>query len=132
MPTILEAQNFNLMRYNEDYSRLKDSSVTFYGKIKYIPISQEGTAYLSIGVEVRQELDYAHHEDWGDSGVGSDLFILQRYHLHSDLHLSNRIRFFFANYEFFQNDDFCYYHWIVYRHLSTFFSFQLNNFVSYI
>jgi hypothetical protein len=88
------AQRFKLMRYDENYFRLKDSARTFYNRIKYIPLSQSGSVYLSFGCEVRQELDYFIHEDWGASGLGRDVFLLQRYHLHADLHLGNRIRLF--------------------------------------
>jgi len=90
----LLAQTFKLMRYDEDYSGLKDSARTFYNRIKYIPLSQTGNVYLSLGGEVREELDYAVNEDWGETGVGSDVFLLQRYHIHADLHLGNRVRVF--------------------------------------
>ncbi|MBE9586237.1 alginate export family protein [Mucilaginibacter sp. JRF] len=94
LPGSLLAQNFELMRYNENYSGLKDSNRTFYKKVKYMPLSQNGSAYLSVGGELRQELDYAVNEDWGEKNLGRDAFLLQRYHLHADLHLSNRIRVF--------------------------------------
>ncbi len=88
------AQNFQLMRYDEDYRGLKDSAITFYNKIKYTPLSQNGRTYLSLGGELRGELDYVLHEDWGQMNVGRDVFFLQRYHLHADLHLVNRLRVF--------------------------------------
>jgi hypothetical protein len=94
LPVQLLAQSFQLMRYDENYSRLKDSAGTFYNRIKYIPLSQSGSVYLSFGGEVRQELDYFVNEDWGASDLGRDIFLLQRYHLHADLHLGNRIRLF--------------------------------------
>ena len=94
VPMNLLAQSFKLMRYDEDYSGLKDSARTFYNRIKYIPLSQTGNVYLSLGGEVREELDYAVNEDWGETGVGRDVFLLQRYHIHADLHLGNRVRFF--------------------------------------
>jgi hypothetical protein len=50
----LLAQSFKLMRYEENYSILKDSVETFYNRIKYIPLSQSGSVYLSFGGEVRQ------------------------------------------------------------------------------
>jgi hypothetical protein len=82
------------MRYDENYSGLKDSAGSLYNKIKYIPFSKSDSVYLSLGGEVRQELDYAINEDWGAIGLGRDVFLLQRYHLHTDLHLGNRIRLF--------------------------------------
>lgn len=87
-------QNFMLMRYDEDYSGLKDSTKTFYSKIKYIPLSENKQIYLSLGGEARGELNYALNEDWGEMNVGQDVFFLQRYHLHADLHIGDRIRVF--------------------------------------
>src|SRR5690606_31355595 len=80
-------QNFQLMRYDEDYSRLKDSAKTFYNKIKYIQLSEDRQFYLSLGGEVRGELNYAMNEDWGEMNVGQDVFFLQRYQLHTDFHI---------------------------------------------
>lgn len=88
------SQNFKLMRYDEDYSFLRDSSKTFYNKIKYRSLSKSGDIYMSLGGEAREELDYTQHEDWGETGVGRDVFFLQRYHLHGDIHLGNRVRIF--------------------------------------
>ncbi|MFD2035433.1 alginate export family protein [Belliella marina] len=87
-------QNFKLMRYDEDYSALKDSTRSFYNKIKYIRLSQNGNTYLSMGGEIRGELDYVQNEDWGEKNLGRDIFSLQRYHLHADFHLGNRFRVF--------------------------------------
>lgn len=91
---ISRAQNFKLLRYDEDHSGLKDSAKTFYNRIKYIPLSRSGYTYLSLGGEVREELDRAQNEDWGARNVGRNFFTLQRYQLHADLHLGERIRFF--------------------------------------
>lgn len=91
---VSQAQNFKLMRFDEDYSVLKDSARTFYNRIKYIPLSQSGRTYLSLGGEVRVEVDRAQNEDWGARNTGRNIFTLQRYHLHADLHLGERIRFF--------------------------------------
>src|SRR5690606_28239013 len=87
-------QHFKLMRYDEDYSGLKDSAKTFYNKIKYIQLSEDRQFYLSLGGEARGELNYAENEDWGETNVGRDVFFLQRYHLHADLHIGDRIRIF--------------------------------------
>src|SRR5690606_32634181 len=78
----------------EDYSGLKDSAKTFYNKIKYIQLSEDRQFYLSLGGEARGELNYAENEDWGETNVGRDVFFLQRYHLHADLHIGDRIRIF--------------------------------------
>ncbi len=88
------AQTFKLLRFNEDYSALKDSTRTFYNRLKYLPLSESGRTYVSFGGELRAELDRAQHEDWGASNVDNNIFLLQRYQLHADLHLSGRVRIF--------------------------------------
>src|SRR5690606_22778725 len=82
------------MRYDEVYKDLQDSPRTGVSKIKYIPLFQNPGAYVSLGGEVRVELDYSLNEDWGSLDVGRDIFFLQRYHLHADLHLGTRVRIF--------------------------------------
>ncbi len=89
-----KAQNIRLMRYDEDYSGLKDSTRTFYHSIKYLPLSQNGPTYLSFGGEARFETDRSQNEDWGSRSFGTQLFVLQRYQLHADLHLGGRVRIF--------------------------------------
>jgi len=90
----LLAQPFELMRYDENYVGLKDSVRTFYNGMKFIPISGRDNVYLSLGADIRQELDYAVNEDWGDPGVGRDIFLLQRYQAHVDIHIGQRWRLF--------------------------------------
>lgn len=89
------AQTFRLMRYDEDYSQLRtDSLKSFYHRIKYIPLSAAHRQYLSVGGEVRYEFAAFNNEDWGKTDLGKNDFLLQRYDLHADLHLSDKIRFF--------------------------------------
>lgn len=88
------AQSFRLLRADENHSALKDSANTFYNTLKHLKLSKSGKTYASFGGEVRAELDWARNEDWGAKNVGSNTFLLQRYQLHADLHLSNRIRIF--------------------------------------
>jgi hypothetical protein len=87
-------QNFRLLRFDEDHSGVKDSVSTFYNRLKYLPLSEGGKTYVSFGGELRAELDRAMHEDWGARNVGSNIFLLQRYQLHADLHVTDRIRIF--------------------------------------
>lgn len=82
------------MRFDEDYSKLKDSAATFYNRIKFLPISADGKTYLSFGGEARMEYVNFDNEDWGRLGIGHNNFLLQRYDLHTDLHLGSRLRVF--------------------------------------
>lgn len=84
-------QGFKLMRFDENYTYLKDSSARKRG-IKYIPLGQRG--YLSFGGEARVENVDFHNEDWGQMGIGHNSFWLQRYDVHADVHINNYIRLF--------------------------------------
>ena len=79
---------------NANTCSIKDSTKSFYSKIKYIRLSKNGNTYLSIGGETRGELDYVQNEDWGEKDIGRDVFLLQRYHLHADFHLGSKFRVF--------------------------------------
>ncbi|WP_300670824.1 alginate export family protein [Soonwooa sp.] len=83
-----------VMRFDEDYSFLKDSTRTWYEKFKYIPLSENGNTYLSLGGEARMEFTDFNNEDWGRTDIGNNPFFLQRYCVHADLHLGNRVRIF--------------------------------------
>lgn len=89
-----EAQSFKLMRFDEDYSTWGDSAKTLYNSIKFLPLSPDQKMYLSFGGEARLEYVTFNNEDWGRLGIGHNSFLLQRYDLHTALHLSDRIRVF--------------------------------------
>lgn len=89
----LSAQAIRLMRYDEDYSVLKDSSRTFYNRIKFIPVSSDQKAYLTLGGEIRYEYGGKINEDWiKDQGFNSSF--LQRYSAYADLHTGKYLRLF--------------------------------------
>ena len=81
------------MRYDEDYSRLKDSSRNFYNKLKFLPLSANQQAYVTFGGEIREEFGGKVNEDW-IRDQGFNYSILQRYSLYADLHVGERLRFF--------------------------------------
>ena len=91
----LTAQQFKLLRYNEDYFYLsKDSSGNWYNKIKYCPLLHKDHYYTSFGGEARYEYANTSHEDWQKNGEGNNHLLLQRYNLHADLHLGQSVRIF--------------------------------------
>lgn len=89
----VSAQGIKLMRYDEDYSNLKDSSRNFYNTIKFLPLSADKKTYFSFGGEIREEFGGKINEDWiKDQGFNHS--ILQRYSLYADLNVGERLRFF--------------------------------------
>jgi len=88
------AQSIKLMRYDEDYSQLRDSSGrNLYNRVKFLPIDADKDYYLSFGGEIRGEYGGKVNEDWiKDEGFNYSL--LQRYVLFTDLHLDRNLRFF--------------------------------------
>ncbi len=88
------AQNFKLLRYDENYEFLKDSNRNFYERLKFIPLNQQKDIYMSIGGEARYEYVDFNNEDWGRFNVGHNNFLLQRYDLHADIHLGKTFRIF--------------------------------------
>jgi len=88
------AQGFKLMRYDEDYSSWKDSSATLYRNMKFLPLDTSKRSYVSFGGEARLEYVSFDNEDWGRLGIGKNNFLLQRYDIHSDVHIGSRLRFF--------------------------------------
>nr|WP_305050974.1 hypothetical protein [Elizabethkingia bruuniana] len=65
---------FKLMRYDEDYSFLKDSTRSFYNSVKYMPVTKDKKVFLSLGGEARAEFVDFNNEDWGRLGIGSNPF----------------------------------------------------------
>lgn len=90
----LSAQSFKLLRYDENYEYLKDSADTFYNKVKFLPLNEKKNMYLSFGGEARFEYVDFNNEDWGRLNIGHNIFFLQRYDVHADLHLGERVRIF--------------------------------------
>jgi hypothetical protein len=101
-PTQAQAQHrapdFNLVRYREDYRYLgRDSAFaarTAWEKLKFMPLNSRRTAFLSVGGEVRQQYELVNHNNWGEGPEDDNGYLLQRYMLHADLHLSPALRVF--------------------------------------
>jgi len=90
-----EMGKFNALRYNDDYSFLKnDSTDSWYKSLKYTELSDDGAIYLSTGGEIRYRYLYADNEKWGDAPKDTDGYTLSRFLLHTDLHLGKRFRTF--------------------------------------
>jgi hypothetical protein len=90
----VSAQSFKLLRYDEDYSNLKDSIGNLYHRLKFIPLNDLKNKHLSLGGEVRHEFGGKIDEDW-IKDQGYNYSMLQRYSIHADFNAGSRFRFFF-------------------------------------
>jgi len=88
-------QSYKLLRYDEDYSDLKDPSrrTDPLDFLKYIPLGGRDGAFLSLGGTARPRYESYHNPGFGLGPASNDDF-LQRYLLHGDLHLGPNLRFF--------------------------------------
>jgi len=87
--------SFKSLRYDEDYSFLeKDTTKAWYPKMKFVPLSQNKTTYISYGGDVRFQYFYVKNEDWGEAPEDKDGYILTRYLFHADFHAGKYFRTF--------------------------------------
>src|SRR5262245_6705837 len=87
--------DYKQLRYDEDWSLLRDSSkrTDYLDAIKYIPLGHREDWYLTLGGEVRPYYEWFRNEDWGDAPEDLSGFLLQRYMVHADFHLGKKLRF---------------------------------------
>jgi hypothetical protein len=90
---------YKLLRYEEDYSYLKNPCcrTDFWDPIKYIPLWGREDWYLSFGGELRERFEFYHNQNAGAAPAnaeGNNSDLIERYYLHADLHLGPYFRFF--------------------------------------
>jgi len=91
---------YQILRFNEDWSVLKgvDRSRTgdFWDRIKFIPITGDQDVWLSLGGQARERYEYFHQYLFGTEGgkEHSDGYLLSRYRLSADLHITQYFRVF--------------------------------------
>jgi hypothetical protein len=90
---------YKLLRYDEDYSYLKDPArrTDFWDPIKFLPLDPAKNRYLTIGGDVREWFESYHNDSFGDgpgNSAGYNTYFLQRYMLYVDLHISPSFRTF--------------------------------------
>ncbi len=79
---------------NERYLADPECRTESLDRLKYIPLRREGEDYyISFGAWVRERGEYFSNPNWG-SGPPGNAYPMQRYYLHTDLHLGHRFRFF--------------------------------------
>ena len=83
------------MAYEESaYYKANPNCRNILGSIQLIPLGQESeSSYLSFGFWIRERGEYASSPNFSDAPSGN-VYSMQRYFFHTDLHLGERFRFF--------------------------------------
>ena len=91
-----ERSPFQTLRYNEDWSFLRDPAerTDFFDAAKYIPFTTNGRLYLSFGGEARLKYELYSEPALNQRPTDEDGVLLQRYLLHADLHAAPYFRVF--------------------------------------
>ena len=90
------APAFTQMTYDEDnrYFGNPNCRTGFLDRLKYIPLRGDNEDYyISFGVFIRDRGEYFSHFDLGSAPDGN-AYLMQRYFVHTDVHLGERFRFF--------------------------------------
>jgi hypothetical protein len=90
------APAFKTVRYEEDYSYLKDATnrSALGDAIKFIPLNRDRSSYLTLGGEIRERYEYFHNSLWGQGPQDKDGYLLERYMFHANAHLGDHFRLF--------------------------------------
>jgi len=92
-----EPRKYQLLRDDENWAWLREphESTDLWDPLKYVPLVHgRSDLYLTIGGETRQWVEGYHNELWGQTGIPTNVYWLQRYMLHLDTHLTQYLRVF--------------------------------------
>lgn len=87
---------FPITTYDEDMKYLANPECRggLLAPLQFIPLrGEDRNYYLSFGFWIRERADYASNPNWSDRPSGN-VYLMQRYLAHMDLHLGERFRFF--------------------------------------
>jgi Alginate export len=87
---------FTALRYDEDYSYLKDPAdrTDAFDPIKYISLSERSDSYLTLGGQVRDRYEYFQNNLFGSGPQDPNGYNLLRVLANADLHLGPNVRVF--------------------------------------
>ena len=89
----------NAARFDEDWSVLRgvDLSTTddFWDRLKFIPLTRDGSMWLTIGGQARERGEHFRHFLFGSSEPEyTDAYLASRFRLSADLHVTPYFRMF--------------------------------------
>ncbi|HEX4923387.1 MAG TPA: alginate export family protein, partial [Bdellovibrionales bacterium] len=92
-----ERPRYLLLRYDENWLSLRDSAARTkpLDRLKYVPFTEEPLPYLTLGGEARIRYERFTHPNFGAEAEDPDGYLLQRYYLHADFQLHERVRLFY-------------------------------------
>jgi hypothetical protein len=87
---------YQLLRDEEDWSFLRNTErkTDVFDPVKFVPFAWPRRSFLSLGGEWRHQYERFTNEEWGAEPMDRSGYLLQRYMLHADVHLGQRVRFF--------------------------------------
>jgi Alginate export len=91
-----ERPAFKPLRQDEDWSVLCDPALRagLIDRLKCVPLAADGSAWLSLGGEIRERYEYTHNPLWGEDPQDDNGVFLQRYILQGDLRAGPNLRLF--------------------------------------
>lgn len=91
-----ERPGYQTLRYNEDWSWLRDPErrSDLFDPLKHVAPATGSNTYLSLGGEARLKYERYDEPVLNQQPEDRDGFLLQRYLLHADLHVTRRFRAF--------------------------------------
>jgi hypothetical protein len=95
----IERPSYQVRRFDEDWSVLRgvDTSRTddVWDRLKFIPLTSDQSVWLTLGGQVRERVEYYGHFLFGASlPKDSDGYLLSRFRLSADLHVTPYVRLF--------------------------------------
>lgn len=95
----LKRPSYQVRRFDEDWSVLRgvDTSNTddFWDRLKFIPLTSDQSVWLTLGGQVRERAEYYRQFLFGASAPKqSDTYLLSRFRLSADLHVTPYFRMF--------------------------------------
>jgi hypothetical protein len=86
-------------RFNEDWSVLRGWDLRqtddVWDRVKFIPLTKDGSVWLTLGGQARERGEYFRHFLFGASEPEeTDGYLLSRFRLSADLHVSRSVRVF--------------------------------------